>query len=325
MAFIRSVLLLLLIAVPLFGQSVQEPFIALDFVLKVNDGTIGMSNISPRYLWLDDHSLIVPIRETIGIQNSSRPRQNVDIFFVDLLSGTAVRAVSFSEVLGVTIVPSESSETLFLAVTLEAEGVHETKSRYMLNLRTFNLESTTLEVIQEQRTAIQPGHLMPYPDALRLSSENDLYDKNINGIDYPWQQWGKYVVGLGRQVDSVWVNQMNLYNKSGLTAYILPEIQVYNDHMCNYPEVMQVSPGGRFMMLNEPQSSTLTAIALDIPVSGSLISIYGFTEEDPTQHYDTVFLDLSADNFGEGYCIGEEFPIERQIVDGSVLSAKPYK
>lgn len=70
------------LAMPAVAQPETDRYIALHYVVRVTDSTVGMSEIRPRYLWLDDHRLVVPIREVVE-ERRGADLQNVDLFVLD--------------------------------------------------------------------------------------------------------------------------------------------------------------------------------------------------------------------------------------------------
>ena len=46
-------------------------------------------------------------------------------------------------------------------------------------------------------------------------------------------------------------------------------------------------------------------------------------DDDPTEYYDTVIYSMDTEDFGEDYAVGEVFEVDRETIDGSVMSTGP--
>lgn len=77
------------------------------------------------------------------------------------------------------------------------------------------------------------------------------------------------------------------------------------------------------MFLNELKATHTVQDVLQLSVRDSIISIYGFTDNDPTEYYDTVIYSMDTEDFGEDYAVGEVFEVDRETIDGSVMSTGP--
>ena len=115
--------------------------------------------------------------------------------------------------------------------------------------------------------------------------------------------------------------------------YVLPHVLVVGAHAAGYPEILQLSRSGSFLFLNELSATQSVRRTLGLPVgisligglqfSSSLISIYGFTDENPTEYHNTVIYIMDTEDFGKDYEVGEVFEVEQETIDGSVMSTGP--
>ncbi len=209
-------------------------------------------------------------------------------------------------------------------------GVWREYEDYAMDVSTFEITPTTLETIQQQRAVIQPGSRRQYPEALLRITTNDLYNSTERlsrgrSPTYYWEQWGEYIVALGVLDGDLPTDphDVRLYHNDGSTVYVLPQIRVYNRHILSFPAAIQLSSAGRFLLLNETIATRSARHALRLRDIRSVIYIYGFADEDPTEHHDTVVYVMDTEDFGAGYAIREVFEVEREIVDGSALSTGP--
>ncbi len=316
----------------LTAYETSESYIALRYIVRVSDAISGFPGnvIRPRYMWLDDHRLVIPVKEVIE-ERQGYELQNISVFVIDLHRGTAVRTVTFESVYGVVFVPSASGDNLFVSSIYDLRppdegqfGIQELRERYSMDTNTLELGSTTREMIIQERPEISPFSERPYPDAL-ISGASELHDwyRAHTTPLYDWAWWGDYIVGLGAETRSIpfFYHDLRLYTQDGATAYVLPEIEV--DVIGLHSQVaLQTSPNSEYLMISESIAG-LASIRLYGTSPSSILYIYGFVDEDPTGGYETIIYNTDTEDFGAGYAIREVFEVEREIVDGSALSTGP--
>ena len=325
-------------------QSQTAPYIALKYMVKVNDGSIGIDSnrISPRYSWLDDHRLVIPIKKVV----EERPGKylldteyilDIDLFILDIMTGKAVKLASYDNISYLGIRQSKQGDIFFISrsvyrqINQDSPGDLRRFHEYdAVNISTLEIFPTTRETYLRQRLPSYDDEIEPSQDIFRANDSDNLSDEwerppFYSGEDYIIAYWGEsYIVAMGTfHVQSPEQYNIRLYDRNGSTTYVLPHISVYGEHAERHPEILQSSRGGSFLFLNELKATHTVKDALQLSVRDSIISIYGFTDNDPTEYYNTVIYTMDTEDFGKDYAVGEVFEVDRETIDGSVMSTGP--
>ena len=326
------------------AQSQTPSYIALKYMVKVNDGSIGIysNSIFPRYSWLDDHRLVIPIKKVV----EERPGKylldtkyllDIDLFILDIITGKALKLASYDNISYLGIRQSKQGDIFFISrseyrqINQDSPGDLQRFHEYdAVNVSTLEIFPTIRETYLQQRLPSHRDRIEPSQDILRADNSSNLSNEwepppFYSGEDYIIAYWGEsYIVAMGPfHVHSPEQYNIRLYDRNGSTAYVLPHISVYGAHAEEHPEILQSSRGGSFLFLNELKATHTVQDALQLSVRDSIISIYGFTDDDPTEYYDTVIYSMDTEDFGEDYAVGEIFEVDRETIDGSVMSTGP--
>lgn len=317
------------------AQSQTPSYIALKYMVKVNDGSIGIysNSIFPRYSWLDDHRLVIPIKKVV----EERPGKylldtkyllNIDLFILDIITGKALKLASYDNISYLGIRQSKQGDIFFISrseyrqINQDSPGDLQRFHEYdAVNVSTLEIFPTIRETYLQQRLPSHRDRIEPSQDIFRANDSDNLSDE----WGTPSFYWGKdHIVALGAlHVRFPQQYDIRLYNHNGSNAYVLPHVLVSGEHAEGYPEILQSSRGGSFLFLNELKATHTVQDALQLSVRDSIISIYGFTDDDPTEYYDTVIYSMDTEDFGEDYAVGEVFEVDRETIDGSVMSTGP--
>ena len=327
------IIFIFLLSVIMDGTAQEQtgPYIAFKYMVKVKDGSIGYfyHNISPRYLWLDDHRLVIPVREVVG-RIEEYELIDIDLFVLDLTNGTAVKAASYENIIDIDFSQSERGDVLLLST----DGYHQTDQSSLDNSRIISeyaaVNIATLEIMPLTRETYFEQQVSGY--SYEVESNSTQSNNNEQVARYGWGipsfYWGddyitalSLIPGLSPPLEY----DIRLYHHDASTAYVLPHVSVYAEHAVGYPEILQLSPGGSLLFLNENLATYTVRDVFELRGSGinSIISIYGFTDEDPTEYYDTMVYTMDDEDFGKDYAVGEVFKVDREIIDGSIMSTGP--
>ena len=118
---------------------------------------------------------------------------------------------------------------------------------------------------------------------------------------------------------------LNLYNDDGFPEYEIPRIRVYYQSFTYSPHVIQVSPDGELLMLHEPTASGVARRVFPEARPDQAMYFWSFTEDDPTEYYETTLYYADSPDFGAGYDVGEWFEMESEIVNGAPFSTGPLR
>ena len=334
------------------AQLEMDHYISLDYIVRVQEGTIGhpSESIFPRYSWLDDHRLVVPTKKVV----EERPGKyqldsghildikeyilDIDLFILDIMTGKAVKLASYYNISYLGIRQSKRGDIFFISrsvyrqINQDSPGDLQRFHEYdAVNISTLEILPTTRETYLQQRLPSYDDEIESSQDIFRANDSDNLSDEWGNPSFY----WGEdYIVALGVLQDQFpHQYDIRLYNHDGSTAYVLPHVLVVGAHAAGYPEILQLSRSGSFSFLNELSATQSVRRTLGLPVgisligglqfSSSLISIYGFTDENPTEYHNTVIYIMDTEDFGKDYDIGEVFEVEQETIDGSVMSTGP--
>ena len=342
---VMIVIFLWVMTIPVNAQLETDRYISLNYIVRVQEGTIGHQShsIFPRYSWLDDHRLVVPIKKVV----EERPGKylldteyilDIDLFILDIMTGKAVKLASYYNISYLGIRQSKRGNIFFISrsvyrqINQDSPGDPQEVYEYdAVNISTLEILPTTRETYLQQRLPSYDDEIEPSQDILRANNPIDLSDE----WGTPSFYWGEdYIVALGvLQAQFPHQYDIRLYNHDGSTAYVLPHILVVGAHAAGYPEILQLSRSGSFLFLNELLATQSVRDTLGLPVgisligglqfSSSLISIYGFTDENPTEYHNTVIYTMDTEDFGKDYEVGEVFEVDRETIDGSVMSTGP--
>ena len=322
--------------IPVNAQLETNRYISLNYIVRVQEGIIGHlpNSIFLRYSWLDDHRLVVPIKKVV----EERPGKylidteyilDIDLFILDIMTGKAVKLASYYSISYLGIRQSKRGDIFFISrsvyrqINQDSPGDLQRFHEYdAVNISTLEILSTTRETYLQQRLPSYDDEIEPSQDIFRTNGSDDLSDE----WGTPSFYWGEdYIVALGvLQAQFPHQYDIRLYNHDGFTAYVLPHILVVGAHAAGYPEILQLSRSGSFLFLNELSATQSMASTLGLRVGGnSLISIYRFTDENPTEYHNTVIYTMDTEDFGKDYKVGEVFEVEQETIDGSVMSTGP--
>lgn len=313
----------------------MNQFIALKYLVVLDDDNPPMDeNIVPRYLWLDDHRLVIPIREVTGEQQG-KDVLDIDVFVLDVTKGTAMKIVSYEGILELDLQQSQRGDVFFLSRSVyrdtglpspnDVEEVYESDA---VDIASLKVSPTSRERYLQQLIIMSSDTIEEYPDSLLYNDSNDIYDSWGTPSHY-WGEWGDYIVALGSIVEELSYNALcdiRLYNSKGSTVYVLPHISVFvTDAMHRIEHHLQVSREGSFFFIREiDKGYALQEIKLPFLRYGyQIISIYGFTDEDPTEYYDTVIYLMDGEEFGKNYAVGELFQVNQETIESSALATGP--
>ena len=313
----------------------MNQFIALKYLVVLEYDNPPMDeNIVPRYLWLDDHRLVIPIREVTGEQQG-KDVLDIDVFVLDVTEGTAIKIVAYESILELDLQQSQQGDVFFLSRSFyrdtglpspnDIEEVYESDA---VNIASLKVSPTSRERYFQQRIIMSRDTIEEYPDSLLYNDSNDIYDSWGTPSHY-WGEWGDYIVALGSIVEELSYNALcdiRLYNSKGSTVYVLPHISVFvTDAMHRIEHHLQVSREGSFFFIREiDKGYALQEIKLPFLRYGyQIISIYGFTDEDPTEYYDTVIYLMDGEEFGKNYAVGELFQVNQETIESSALATGP--
>lgn len=328
----------MLAVVPIVSTAQQHDlnqFIALKYLVVLDDDNPPMDeNIVPRYLWLDDHRLVIPIREVTGEQQG-KDVLDVDVFVLDVTEGTAMKIVAYEGILELDLQQSQRGDVFFLSRSFyrdtglpspnDIEEVYESDA---VDIASLKVSPTSRERYLQQLIIMSSDTIEEYPDSLLYNDSNDIYDSWGTPSHY-WGEWGDYVVALGSIVEELPYNllcDIRLYDSKGSTVYVLPHISVFvTDAMHRIEHHLQVSREGSFFFIREiDKGYALREIRLPFLRYGyQIISIYGFTAEDPTEYYDTVIYLMDGERFGKNYAVGEVFQVNQETIESSALATGP--
>ena len=328
----------MLAVVPIVSTAQQHDmnqFIALKYLVVLEYDNPPMDeNIVPRYLWLDDHRLVIPIREVTGEQQG-KDVLDIDVFVLDVTEGTAIKIVAYEGILELDLQQSQQGDVFFLSRSFyrdtglpspnDIEEVYESDA---VNIASLKVSPTSRERYFQQRIIMSRDTIEEYPDSLLYNDSNDIYDSWGTPSHY-WGEWGDYIVALGSIVEELSYNALcdiRLYNSKGSTVYVLPHISVFvTDAMHRIEHHLQVSREGSFFFIREiDKGYALQEIKLPFLRYGyQIISIYGFTDEDPTEYYDTVIYLMDGEEFGKNYAVGELFQVNQETIESSALATGP--
>lgn len=328
----------MLAVVPIVSTAQQHDmnqFIALKYLVVLEYDNPPMDeNIVPRYLWLDDHRLVIPIREVTGEQQG-KDVLDIDVFVLDVTEGTAIKIVAYESILELDLQQSQQGDVFFLSRSFyrdtglpspnDIEEVYESDA---VNIASLKVSPTSRERYFQQRIIMSRDTIEEYPDSLLYNDSNDIYDSWGTPSHY-WGEWGDYIVALGSIVEELSYNALcdiRLYNSKGSTVYVLPHISVFvTDAMHRIEHHLQVSREGSFFFIREiDKGYALQEIKLPFLRYGyQIISIYGFTDEDPTEYYDTVIYLMDGEEFGKNYAVGELFQVNQETIESSALATGP--
>lgn len=332
MVIIRMTICILTV-VPIVSTAQQHDmnqFIALKYLVVLDDDNPPMNeNIVPRYLWLDDYRLVIPLREVTGEQ------QGKDVLDIDVTEGTAMKIVSYEGISGLRLAQSQRGDVFFLSRSFYRDtglpspnDVEEVYESDVVDIASLKVSPTSRERYFQQRIIMSHDTIEEYPDSLLYNDSNDIYDSWGTPSHY-WGEWGDYVVALGSIVEELSYNALcdiRLYNSKGSTVYVLPHISVFvTDAMHRIEHHLQVSREGSFFFIREiDKGYALQEIKLPFLRYGyQIISIYGFTDEDPTEYYDTVIYLMDGEEFGKNYAVGELFQVNQETIESSALATGP--
>ena len=325
--------------IPVNAQLETDRYISLNYIVRVQEGTVGHQShsIFLRYSWLDDHRLVVPIKKVVEERSGKYLLDteyilDIDLFILDIMTGKAVKLASYYNISYLGIRQSKRGDIFFISrsvyrqISQDSPGdLQEVYEYDAVNISTLEILPTTRETYLQQRLPSYDDEIEPSQDILRANNPINLSDEWGNPSFY----WGEdYIVALGvLQAKFPHQYDIRLYNHDGSTAYVLPHILVVGAHAAGYPEILQLSRSGSFLFLNELSAtqsvrSTLRFV-LELGVSSSLISIYGFTDENPTEYHNTVIYIMDTEDFGKDYEVGEVFEVEQETINGSVMSTGP--
>lgn len=336
MVIIRITICILAV-VPIVSTAQQHDmnrFIALKYLVVLDDENPPMDeNIVPRYLWLDDHRLVIPIREVTGEQQG-KDVLDVDVFVLDVTEGTAIKIVAYEGILELDLQQSQRGDVFFLSRSFyrdtglpspnDVEEVYESDA---VDIASLKVSPTSRERYFQERIIMSRDTIEEYPDSLLYNDSNDIYD-SWGTPSYYWGEWGDYIVALGSIVEELTYNllcDIRLYNSKGSTVYVLPHISVFITDAMHRIENFQVSREGSFFFIFSSKVDTgyaLQKIKLRFP-RYQKISIYGFTAEDPTEYYDTVIYLMDGEQFGKNYAVGEVFQVNQETIESSALATGP--
>ena len=328
----------MLAVVPIVSTAQQHDmnqFIALKYLVVLEYDNPPMDeNIVPRYLWLDDHRLVIPIREVTGEQQG-KDVLDIDVFVLDVTEGTAIKIVAYEGILELDLQQSQQGDVFFLSRSFyrdtglpspnDIEEVYESDA---VNIASLKVSPTSRERYFQQRIIMSRDTIEEYPDSLLYNDSNDIYDSWGTPSHY-WGEWGDYIVALGSIVEELSYNALcdiRLYNSKGSTVYVLPHISVFvTDAMHRIEHHLQVSREGSFFFIREiDKGYALQEIKLPFLRYGyQIVSIYGFTDEDPTEYYDTVIYLMDGEEFGKNYAVGELFQVNQETIESSALATGP--
>ena len=329
----------MLATVPIVSTAQQHDmnrFIALKYLIVLDDDNPPMNeNIVPRYLWLDDHRLVIPLREVTGEQQG-RDVLDIDVFVLDVTEGTAMKIVSYEGISGLRLAQSQRGDVFFLSRSFyrdtglpspnDIEEVYESDA---VDIASLKVSPTSRESYLQRLSITNSNTIEEYPDSLLHNDSNDIYDSWGTPSHY-WNEWGDYIVALGSIVEELSYNRLydiRLYNSKGSTVYVLPHISVFITDAMHRIENFQVSRQGSFFFIFSSKVDTgyaLQKIKLRFPsYRYQKISIYGFTDEDPTEYYDTVIYLMDGEKFGKNYAVGEVFQVNQETIESSALATGP--
>ena len=330
--------------IPVNAQLETDRYISLSYIVRVQEGTIGhpSESIFPRYSWLDDHRLVIPIKKVV----EERPGKylldtefilDIDLFILDIVTGKTVKLASYDNISGLEMGQSKQGDVFFISrseyrqINQDSPGDLQKVYEYdAVNVSTLEIFPTTRETYFRQGLPSYDDEIEPSQDIIRADNSSNLSNEwepppFYSGEDYIIAYWGEnYIVAMGTfHVQSPEEYNIRLYDRNGSTAYVLPHISVYGEHAEGHPEILQSSRSGSFLFLNELKATHTVKDALQLSVRDSIICIYGFTDDDPTDYYDTVIYSMDTEDFGENYAVGEIFEVDRETIDGSVMSTGP--
>ena len=328
----------MLAVVPIVSTAQQHDmnqFIALKYLVVLDDDNPPMhENIVPRYLWLDDHRLVIPLREVTGEQQG-KDVLDIDAFVLDVTEGTAMKIVSYEGILELDLQQSQRGDVFFLSRSFyrdtglpspnDIEEVYESDA---VDIASLKVSPTSRESYLQQLSITNSNTIEEYPDSLLYNDSNDIYDSWGTPSHY-WGEWDDYIVALGSIVEERTYNRLydiRLYNSKGSTVYVLPHISVFvTDAMHRIEHHLQASREGSFFFIREiDKGYALREIKLPFLRYGyQIISIYGFTDEDPTEYYDTVIYLMDGERFGKNYAVGEVFQVNQETIESSALATGP--
>ena len=255
---------------------------------------------------------------------------DIDLFVLDLTNGTAVKAASYENIIDIDFSQSERGDVLLLST----DGYHQTDQSSLDNSQIISeyaaVNIATLEIMPLTRETYFEQQVSGY--SYEVESNSTQSNNNEQVARYGWGipsfYWGddyitalSLIPGLSPPLEY----DIRLYHHDASTAYVLPHVSVYAEHAVGYPEILQLSPGGSLLFLNENLATYTVRDVFELRGSGinSIISIYGFTDEDPTEYYDTMVYTMDDEDFGKDYAVGEVFKVDREIIDGSIMSTGP--
>ena len=330
--------------IPVNAQLETDRYISLSYIVRVQEGTIGhpSESIFPRYSWLDDHRLVIPIKKVV----EERPGKylldtefilDIDLFILDIVTGKTVKLASYDNISGLEMGQSKQGDVFFISrseyrqINQDSPGDLQKVYEYdAVNVSTLEIFPTTRETYFRQGLPSYDDEIEPSQDIIRADNSSNLSNEwepppFYSGEDYIIAYWGEnYIVAMGTfHVQSPEEYNIRLYDRNGSTAYVLPHISVYGEHAEGHPEILQSSRSGSFLFLNELKATHTVKDALQLSVRDSIICIYGFTDDDPTDYYDTVIYSMDTEDFGENYAVGEIFEVDRETIDGSIMSTGP--
>ena len=328
----------MLAVVPIVSTAQQHDmnqFIALKYLVVLEDDNPPIDeNIVPRYLWLDDHRLVIPIREVTGEQQG-KDILDIDVFVLDVTEGTAMKIVSYEGILELDLQQSQRGDVFFLSRSVYRDtglpspnDIQEFYESDAVNIASLKVSPTSRESYLQQLSITNSNTIEKYPDPLLHNDSNDIYDSWGTPSHY-WGEWGDYIVALGSVVEERTYNllcDIRLYNSKGSTVYVLPHISILvTDAMHRIEHHLQVSREGSFFFIREiDKGYALREIKLPFLRYGyQIISIYGFTDEDPTEYYDTVIYLMDGEEFGKNYAVGEVFQVNQETIESSALATDP--
>ena len=245
------------------------------------------------------------------------------------MTGKAVKLASYDNISDLEIGQSKQGDVFFISrsvyrqINQDSPGDLQRFHEYdAVNISTLEIFPTTRETYFRQWLPSHYDEIEPSQDILRANDSDNL----SNEWGDPSFYWGEdYIVALGvLQAQFPHQYDIRLYNHDGSTAYVLPHILVVGAHAAGYPEILQLSRSGSFLFLNELSATQSMASTLGLRVGGnSLISIYRFTDENPTEYHNTVIYTMDTEDFGKDYDVGEVFEVEQETIGGSVMSTGP--
>lgn len=298
----------------------QGDYISLEYVVEPDAYSVLTSDISPRYLLLEDGMLLFPVQTVIQKNEAGPDLQNIRLFVLDLHNGVAARVGSYERVFGMSMVRSAKSDEVYYGVRESPHRRGEFRD-YRVNVETVNVVASDLDEIQANRALDQNG-VSPYPDVLIRNAPNDIYRNTATYqvLRYAWRQWHDHIVALGRGDPAGEEFTLHLYGPEGSTEYVLPEIRVYGRSFAVSPHVILVSPDEELLMLHDSVASR--AARLEYPEADIDRAMYfwRFTDVDPTAYYETRVYYLSSPDFGAGHAVGEWFEVESTVVNGAPFS-----